>query len=60
MAISEFPVPLPAPSTTLDPERLHALLERLVATQERLVEAVDRLTSPPPATGGRPALRVVR
>ena len=29
MAISEFPAPIPAPSTTVDPDRLYQLLERL-------------------------------
>ena len=60
MAISKFPPAPDGASTTLDPDRLYQLLERVLVVQERTVAALDRLTSPPPAKGGRPALRVVR
>jgi hypothetical protein len=71
MAIREFPTSTRPPSTTLDPDRLYELLERLLVVQERTVAALDRLTAPPPAAAGssrsptsgvtgRPVLRVIR
>jgi hypothetical protein len=65
MAISDSPVPMPAPSITVDPDRLYELLERLLAAQERTLVALDRLTPPPASTRptgttGRPPLRVLQ
>jgi hypothetical protein len=51
-----------ASSTTLDPEAVYGLLERVLAVQEAMVAALDRLA--PADTAGiaatRPPLRVVR